>query len=1249
MRIERLDLLAYGHYAEETLDLSRPVRGVTVVFGPNEAGKSTARRALIAALFGFEHDPPDAYRFTRHGLRVGVLLRAPDGSELSFERQGMSRAVDGGGRPVGADVVEAFSCGLRRDVYERLFSFGHDELRTGSESLIDAGGEIGQLVYGASLGSGSVNQVLARLDKRAAALFLERGRAQLIPKALDAYRGGMRKAKEARVRAREWDTLQRAVDDAAAHMKTVRAEFESARRDQERLQRIRSVRPLLTRRSQVLHERAALGDVPDETWASRASDATADYRTRRAAWNDAVAFQRDLARQVQAIDVPQLVLERAARIDALVKGMGRYEKDTDDLPKRRVELHAAADERDRLLRALGMAVDDGRIVAESNLVAVEVLLRRYAEVMAQGKTAREEFDKATELLSAVQARLAIHPVPPDVADLERALRLARPKLEVAAELGGRRIRLHAMDAELTARSGRLGLGELSRESVEALSVPSSVAIDAERDRRESVRLQLEQLEGERERIGTAEHGVEEELDRLGVDVPDPVRVAAARSHRDAGWSVVRRTLEGLPVATEWSNDLPLADAYEAAVLDADTAADDRYNHADELAKLAQLHARLGELAEERRTIGERSRVLMSEHETALSQWAQRWESAAVEARSPEEMASWLRDHQQLVADIAGWRQEGVACQSAAHDVERQVVAVGTALAAAGVEPCSEELDLLIAQADAFVDDAHASERARAATETELRLAEEALPRRSAAIERYEQDLRQFREAWAVAVRPLSLDPAADPESAAAAITAHRGLAEARQTLGGLEHRIDGIENDRRAFTAEVLGVAAGILELDPGAGPLDFVHELRHLVSVARSAADRRDLLVTQLHRATEAVEATTRTLGEARRALLALRAEVGMTSTDGEPDAGMDILVQQAREAAALDRKREDIDTDLLEQSGGLVITQLEAESGAASDALDGEIEALARTVTAHTERLEEATATLTDARRALEAVTDATTAADLEQDAQAELALAAELASEYCRTVLAADVLRRTIAEYGERHRGPLLNRAAELFRVLTDDAFTGLVPDSDGDRQVLLAKRRGGELCTAAMLSDGTRDQLYLALRLAGIEHQLGVVGAPPVVLDDILVHFDDGRAAAAMRVLGDLGQSAQVLLFTHHERTVEIAQSELDASAVSVVRLDRRDHDQPPIAVGTDGPGVGVPGWGRPSIASRDDAEERILAAARGSDIQPLSKAELLDLSGIPEALWSVAIRSLVARGVLSKEGDRKGARYRPVSS
>lgn len=76
------------------------------------------------------------------------------------------------------------------------------------------------------------------------------------------------------------------------------------------------------------------------------------------------------------------------------------------------------------------------------------------------------------------------------------------------------------------------------------------------------------------------------------------------------------------------------------------------------------------------------------------------------------------------------------------------------------------------------------------------------------------------------------------------------------------------------------------------------------------------------------------------------------------------------------------------------------------------------------------------------------------------------------------------------------------------------------------------------TAGQLSDGTRDQLCLALvRL--LEHRSRHTEAMPLALDDVLVHFDDERSLAALEVLAEFSASTQVLLFTHHGRIREQA--------------------------------------------------------------------------------------------------------------
>lgn len=1161
MRVERLELLAYGHYTGGTLELSRPARGLTVVWGPNEAGKSTARRALLAALFGFERDDPGAFRHGRHGMRLGAVLSAADGRRVSFVREGMSKLRDPEGDPLEEAAVRALSGTLDRELCRRLFSIGHEELRTGSEALLEADGEIGRLVYGASLGAGSVGAVLRGLDERAGRLFQERGRAQRIPKALDAHRDGMRAAQAARVRAREFEQRQRDLETARAQLGAARAEFETARAEEARLERIRATRPLLARRAEVLDELGALGGAAPASWAARAEEAVASFLQARGAHELAVAHHDRLAAEVTGVEVPGALLERAARIDRLVEGIGRYRKDTEDLPERRAELEAAEEAALEQVRLLGLEEDDGRIVGEAELTTLEGLIRAHVELQAGGVSAGEELERAVLQVGAARQRLEALPEPREVAPLERALQVARQRQDGPTELARARAAQAAAWQDLRAGAGRLGLDAHDLGQIEALPVPTQEELAAEARRRSELRLERARVADERERLEQQRRAEGDELARLGTALPDPERLASLRRHRDAGWQAVLRRLEGDDTPSAWAGAAPLADAYADAVADADAAADERYEHAEGLALLEEHRRRAAAVEQALVRLEGRAAALEAAAEATEARWVARWAALGVEAHEPEEMAAWCRSQAELVDRLTAWRARDAELAALAGEIERDQATLAEALAAFGHPSDADRLDLLVLHAEAVVATSRAADDERRGALVSLRLAEETEPERRAGWDRHERALAAWREAWANALAPLSLAPTVTPEAAGIAVTALRSLFASRSERRSLERRIAGIERDRRSYEHEVDAVldelAAVGIEVARDGAPLGAVALLQGRLGAARAGEQRRAALDEQLEAAATALRRTLEAREVAAEALEALRSVVGLAPRPEAPDEGVGVEVERARAAAALCQKLAEIEGDLRDQGDGQGIDELEAAARAASPELAGAIAGAGAAVAAAGTRLEAAVGALSDAERALEAITDAATAADHEQDAQGELALAARLAGEYARAALAAQVLRLAMRDYAERHRGPLLTRAGELFAGLTEDRFVRLVADADGERQVLLAERHDGELCPPVALSDGTRDQLYLALRLAALEGQLdSAAEAPPVVLDDILVHFDDARAAAALRALGGLGARTQTLLFTHHERVVELAVRELSAENLAVVRLSPR---------------------------------------------------------------------------------------------
>jgi len=147
------------------------------------------------------------------------------------------------------------------------------------------------------------------------------------------------------------------------------------------------------------------------------------------------------------------------------------------------------------------------------------------------------------------------------------------------------------------------------------------------------------------------------------------------------------------------------------------------------------------------------------------------------------------------------------------------------------------------------------------------------------------------------------------------------------------------------------------------------------------------------------------------------------------------------------------------------------------------------------------------------------------------------------------------QAIEAYREKHQGPLLTRANDYFTTLTLGSFRGLETDfSEDHRQVLVGVRKNHKRVAVDAMSEGTRDQLYLALRLAAIERHLEAGPPLPVIVNDILVQFDDERARAAFGALGMLAAHTQVLVLTHHGHLVPLAEESTAKGVLAVHRLE-----------------------------------------------------------------------------------------------
>jgi len=1252
MRVLSLTLARYGHHKDTILDLSGPGQGLTVVLGPNEAGKSTAQRALLAALFGIPRQTPDAHAYGRAGLRIEARIVANDGRELTFVRQGRPPNLQAAsGAPLDDGQLAAFLGEVEQPMYERIFSVSHDELRHRSAELLSSQGEIGRLVFGAALGAGSVGNALARLDARARELFKPSGRLPPLNKALGEHGALMKDAMDLRVKSRDWEQLQQQARSTEATASDLRSRVDAARVEMNRIDRLIPALSMVAELNSNLAKLTVLeaeGPIVSPEWANRATDALQRLVEARATQRTALDAKQGLQDRIAGIDVRAELLERGAQIENLVGETGRFTKDAKDLRDRREQLAVAKSKLSECRRKLDLKEDDGQLPSDVELATVEDLAERNTRISTELERAKRELSDLEEDLATEQRRLKELPPVQDVGPLARATDLAKPVVALEKDFPTKRRELADRENAAKALAGRLGLASLSLAEITGLAVPSAQRIGKEQAKQERLHGRLQSLEDEQRQVSEDVAAVEEQAaairDRPGV--PDPGQTQTAREYRDAGWILVRGALEtGAPNTVDvaaWVKDGQLLpDAFEQATRDADQAADDRYDHSQELATLQQLLSSQEAFREKAAANDKRRQQLEEEASSCAAAWKKAWVSAKIEAGTPAEMLTWREDHTALVSDIANIETLRGSLHASEETVSKHKDAVAAALQQLGQAPDFPSLEHLVSQAEQVAEEASEQASARRDSEEALRHHESGRAGRASELADSKGQLKEWEGLWAGALVPLGLEPAIAPTTALQMTRTYRELPGLLKEVHDFESRIRGIERDLDAFKKAVVEAAADLIQTQDRS-PVDIVEELKAELTEARKRRSSQETLEGQLVDADDEFRAAESELARLEDELRQLQSEVpGAVS---EEDIRQ--LVDRAQRAAELQVAVSGREADLVSQGGGRTLEQILAEIESL-DADSDELSATAQRMKDEVAQLEEeergASERAWKAQRDLEAVTGSSAAADLEQEAEEKLARAFALADDFSVAAISAWVLRKVIDDYGERNRGPIIDRASSVFSAITEGAFTELTAEWHGDTPELIAIRQNGQPCTISQHSDGTRDQLYLALRLAGIAYQLDSLDEPlPVLFDDVLVNFDDDRGGATLAELAELGKRTQVILFTHHESVAAAAREAIPAQNLHLASLEARDHSAPWVATGE--ADVQTPALSARRVSGFGNESVVIVEVLRASTAA-LSKTEILSRSDIDEGKWSQTIRSLVETGSVIQEGQKRGAKYR----
>lgn len=262
IRIARLDLERWGHFEGHRLTFG-PAGRLHVLYGHNEAGKSTTRRAIGALLFGVPERTTDTYGRPGSDLRVGAVVEVDGVATELVRRKGRKNTLlDAEGAPLDPAALAAALGGVGADVYGGLFEITHESLVAGGHELLTGRGAVGEALFAAAAGTSRLQALLRQLEAESEELFSPRPSKRPLNARLAQHAEALRTLREASLRPPEHERLMRELRELERAYADAGAALEETERERARLERLRGALPLLALRTTRAQELEALGDVP---------------------------------------------------------------------------------------------------------------------------------------------------------------------------------------------------------------------------------------------------------------------------------------------------------------------------------------------------------------------------------------------------------------------------------------------------------------------------------------------------------------------------------------------------------------------------------------------------------------------------------------------------------------------------------------------------------------------------------------------------------------------------------------------------------------------------------------------------------------------------------------------------------------------------------------------------------------------------------------------------------------------------
>jgi uncharacterized protein YhaN len=1153
MRIDRLDLRKYGHFDGQCLDFTSHTGKLIIVVGPNEAGKTMTLKAVRHWLYGFPKNMGGECH--RHGNEVIVGGQLAAGRPLEFLRTRKKKsplmALDGK-TAIESEMLQACLGDITEERFIGLFGLSHAELREGGKEIAGGKGHLGQALFAAASGLTGLRSLKKKINALREDLYLPKAQKPHLNVAIREYKEAKESVKKDLVSAPEVQNWTKQADDAKIAIDEWSKLRENTQTELRDLQRVARARPLFQRRSDLFGQLEPMRGIRRlrAEFASEWRPLPEQLAGQRKLIESDISEIARLEKLLASMPTADTILSQADAIDRLHASSDQRTQAHTDMTRAEQLVRDTGGEAKQALREIGL--DPANFEEHIDTLRVDSPIAKRLRKLANElpgieqeirttRAAREDIEVGIQNAEKELSQLA------STTDYERlALLVARlDQGDPFAAVESSDTDIVTSQQELDALRKRLAI-DVEWETAAEWAIPTTETIrdfDSCFTKEETARRDFDRD------LRTAQTDLRDAEAVLSVTeadggVPLPADWEAAKGLRDGTWATIQGVWLDDRTANVSANQL--AARFGEEIKNADELADRLRRDAERVARKGQAHVDRDKAQKAIRDHEGYLHETGARFEEAKSQWQDVWRPFGIVPETPKAMLEWRLSWASLVKAAGEHRSLLTKRNSASR---RRDEFLSDARAELGDDVAPGNVVALVRRRHG---EASTLRGQRDQIDKNLKSLRDSLPKKG----NLEQDAKLARQTWdeqwqrTVERTPSAIRNDLDPASASDLIEGIDRFRERIDFRKGRQGEVKKAEEILDNWDALFNEVATHLGEPPAGDNPTARAPGWKTRLEAARETERSRKSLTDQLNEYRTKLGKANEDLVVLEERLRVLQREAGAQSLDDIPE-----ILRQVGEKGRLEESLEkDCESPLRELAANQQLTDFEAHVRAhdGQDLTGLTDTAQAKIASAETER-DKAVKLAAEANAELDQLHRKEGGLKSRADMESALARMGNLLPDYVVTVLAEKVLDRAIERYRERNQDELFGSASAYFRSLTCGSFDGLILDEDPNGDAILVGIRASGKVGVDGMSDGTCDQLYLALRLAHLAKHMRDHGPFPVIFDDILMAFDNPRALAALSCLVELAAQTQVFLFTHHDHVRELAMQSQFCDRIGVIEM------------------------------------------------------------------------------------------------